>query len=192
MQIIALHLRIPDPPSLSKSEQSVGQIINLAVRLLESGMLKADWDPGKHPRWPAGSAGGIGGEFAPVGEGTEASASNSSLIPVQEVIPFPAEPFEFPIPRMGSPPSEVLPPPIAIPQPNTKDLPKNPYPRNPRCVEEWAEAQEFCERLRKGKKLGGGDDRRNRGFGKWMSECIMGRVSEECGGNSTTAFAVTA
>jgi hypothetical protein len=39
----------------------------LARRLRSSGMLKADWDPTQHPRWPAGSPGGIGGEFAPAG-----------------------------------------------------------------------------------------------------------------------------
>jgi hypothetical protein len=36
-------------------------------------MLK--WDPGAHPRWPAGSTEGRGGEFAPKGEGGEAGAS---------------------------------------------------------------------------------------------------------------------
>ncbi len=30
-----------------------------------SGMLKADWDPDEHPRWPAGSPDSRGGQFAP-------------------------------------------------------------------------------------------------------------------------------
>lgn len=96
---------------------------------------------------------------------------------------------EIPLPRLGPAPSEILPPPIAVPRTNPKDLPTNPEPHNPRCVEEWAEAREYSEILRRQKKLESGDDRRNRGFGKWMYQCILGRVSQECGGNSTSAFA---
>jgi len=66
-QIATLHLEIPDPPTLAKSIQTPDDILDLARRLRSSGMLKADWNPTQHPRWPAGSPGGIGGEFAPAG-----------------------------------------------------------------------------------------------------------------------------
>jgi hypothetical protein len=191
-QIVALQLQIPDPPPLAKSERSASSILELAVRLNMSGLLKADWDPAKHPRWPAGTAGGIGGEFAPAGSGTQADTSGASLIPAQEVIPFPAEPFELPIPRLGQSPSEILPPPITVPQTNPKDLPTNPDPRNPKCVKEWEEAYEICNKLKQEKKLGRGDDRRNRSWGEFMYQCLMGHVSAECGGNSTNASAITA
>ena len=66
-QIATLHLQIPDPPVLAKSAQSMSEILDLARQLLSSGLPKADWDPAKHPRWPAGSPDSIGGEFAPAG-----------------------------------------------------------------------------------------------------------------------------
>jgi hypothetical protein len=62
-QIATMHLQIPDPPSLTKSSQNAEEIIDLVRQLLASGLLKADWDPAKHPRWPAGSPSGIGGEL---------------------------------------------------------------------------------------------------------------------------------
>jgi hypothetical protein len=193
-QIIALYLEIPDPPPLTKAQRSTVEIIKLASRLHASGMLKADWDPAEHPRWPAGSPGGIGGEFAPVGaNANQDSSSDAKLIPVQETVPAPLEiPFPRLLPRtIPRLPSEILPPPIAVPQNNPKELPTNPYPRNPKCMKEWAEAEEFCENLRKQKKLGSGDSRRNRGFGKWMYECLMGRVSGNCSGRPVEGVAAS-
>jgi hypothetical protein len=60
-QIATLHLRIPDPPPLANTTMSTTQFVDLAKELRASGLLKAGWDPTKHPRWPAGSPGGIGG-----------------------------------------------------------------------------------------------------------------------------------
>jgi hypothetical protein len=64
-QIAAIHLQIPDPQPLTKTSMNFQETIDLARQLQASGLLKADWDPAKHPRWPAGSPGAIGGEFAP-------------------------------------------------------------------------------------------------------------------------------
>ena len=195
-QITALHLQIPDLPPLAKATQTIADLVDLAVQLDKCGLLKADWDPSKHPRWPAGSAGGTGGEFAPAGSGDDASSSAESLIPVQEAIPFPWGPSEIPIPRIGPlplpPGTEVFPPPVSIPNSNPKEMPKNANPKDPRCVKEWEDAHEYCEKLAKTGKLNAGDDRRNRGFGKWMYECLMGQVSEDCGGSSTSAFDIVA
>ncbi len=48
--IAALLLRFPDPPSLEKGEPSPDDVLALAAELFWSGLLKGDWDPGKHPR----------------------------------------------------------------------------------------------------------------------------------------------
>lgn len=40
----------------------------------------------------------------------------------------------------------------------------------------------FCLRLKASNQLGRGD---YRGMGRTLSECLMGQVSEDCGGNST-------
>jgi hypothetical protein len=59
----SLHLEFPDPPDPTKSTPGHRAVVDLSRSLKASGLLKAD--PSKHPRWPAGSADGIGGEFAP-------------------------------------------------------------------------------------------------------------------------------
>jgi hypothetical protein len=62
-QIATVLLGVPDPLPLSKGAASRQQMIDLARDLNWSGLLK--WDADQHPRWPAGSADGKGGEFAP-------------------------------------------------------------------------------------------------------------------------------
>jgi hypothetical protein len=180
-QIATLHLEIPDPPPLTKSAQTLDEIIDLARQLRGSGLLKADWDPAKHPRWPARSPDGIGGEFAPAGiasGNSEGGEPNPSTTPAQLTIPAP---FELP---GGIPfPSEIVPPPV-IPNISPRDLPRNPYPDRPECEEEWAEAIAFCKGLLERNQLGRGD---YRGSGKTLYQCIMGQVSAACGGNSTGA-----
>ncbi len=128
-QIATLHLQIPAPPSLTKSPQTTNDILDLARRLQSSGLLKADWDPTKHPRWPAGSPGSIGGEFAPAGSASDDSVAgeeSAPLVPAQLTIPAPLElPGGIPFP------SEIVPPP-AIPNIYPREL-KNPYPDRPEC-----------------------------------------------------------
>lgn len=179
-------LPIPRPPTChrigyGKSVPTLEETIDLARQLRTSRLLKADWDPAKHPRWPAGSSGGIGGEFAPVGDTTNNSLAGqptARVIPAQMTIPVPFDiPGGFPFP------SEILPPPV-IPNIDPRDLPRNPYPDRPECEEEWAEATSYCLELLRRNQLGRGD---NRGSGRTLSQCIMGRVSAACGGNSTGA-----
>lgn len=178
-QIIMLHLQIPDPPAPPGLVQAPGEMIQVARQLRASELLKANWDPAKHPRWPAGSPGGIGGEFASAGAESDDSTApeqNAPVIPAQITIPVP---FELP---GGIPfPSEILPPPV-IPNINPRDLPRNPYPDRPECEQEWAEATDYCLSLKARNLLGRGD---YRGSGRTLSQCIMGRVSQDCGGNST-------
>jgi hypothetical protein len=71
-------MQIPEPPSLTKCARTTSEVIDLARRLQTSGLLKLDWDPEKHPRWPAGSSGSVGGKFAPTGNETENSTSEDS------------------------------------------------------------------------------------------------------------------
>jgi hypothetical protein len=174
-QIATVHLEIPDPPPLTRSMQTPGEVLDLARQLHAGCLLKAGWDPTKHPRWPAGSPGGIGGEFAPADAASDASAEQSApVIPAQITIPVP---FELP---GGIPfPSEILPPPVT-PNINPREL-RNPYPDRPECEEEWAEALKYCDNLRKRGLLGKDG---YRGMGD-LYQCVMGQVSERCGGFST-------
>jgi hypothetical protein len=75
-QIATVLLGVPDPPYLSKGEPSRPEMIKLAGDLRWSSLLKADWDPDEHPRWPAGAPDSQGGQFAPKGD--DASASQST------------------------------------------------------------------------------------------------------------------
>jgi hypothetical protein len=175
-QIATLLLQLPDPPLSKGGEARPDRSNELVGRLQLSGLLKADWDPEKHPRWPAGSADGVGGQFAPAdGDGAPGEAK-APVIPAQIAIPFEVpETIPFPLP------SEIVPPlstPI-LPQ----SLPRNPYPTRPECMKEWAEAEEYCRDLQRRGLLGRGD---YRGMGKTLAQCIMGQVSEDCGGNPTT------
>ena len=65
----------------------------------------------------------------------------------------------------------------------------NPYPNKRKCVEEWAEAEEFCRKMEgEGKLVPGPRGKRTRGysgFGKDYNSCVLGQVSEECGGYPT-------
>ena len=179
-QIATLHLQIPDPPPLTKSAPAPGEITDLARRLQASGLLKADWDPAKHPRWPAGSADSIGGRFAPADAtagDSVAGETSPPVIPAQITIPVP---FELP---GGIPfPSEILPPP-AIPFAYPREL-RNPYPDRAGCDEEWADAIKYCKGLLERNQLGRGNYRES---GKSLYQCIMGQVSERCGGSSKGA-----
>ncbi len=196
-QMVALHLRFPDPPDLAKSAGDVQAYIDLALRLDASGLLKSDWRANLHPRWPAGSEDSTGGQFAPRdsqgGGGTASGAvddeaqSGAHLTQAQITMPapgaFPA-PFDFPMPSVPNMPSEIAPPPIIGPSIAPNKPLKNPYPSRPKCVEEWAHAEEYCRRLLIEKKMGKDD---YKGMGKSYSECIMRQISAECGGNPVRA-----
>jgi hypothetical protein len=175
-QIVTLHLEIPDPPALGKSQGS-NEIVDLARQLHASGLLKEDWEPMKHPRWPAGSPDSIGGRFAPAGavaENPSVAAAGAPIIPVEFSIPVP---FELPA---GIPiPSEILRPP-AIPNINPRSNLRNPYPDREGCDEEWERAIEHCNGLIESKRMGKDG---YRGFGKSFQQCVLGEVSERCGGS---------
>jgi hypothetical protein len=184
-QIATLHLQIPEPPVFTKAAQTPDAVIDRVRELRISGLLKQDWDPQKHPRWPAGSPDSVGGQFAPAGAEIGDSASeqdasaeqNAQVIPAQLAIPAP---FELPgaIPF----PSEILPPPV-IPDTHPRDIPRNPYPAEPDCEAEWAEATDYCQKLYDSGRMGKDGIR---GQGKFLYQCILGRVSERCGGAPTS------
>ena len=94
-QIATLLLQIPDPPSLTKSDPTSPESLDLARNLQASGLLNRDWDPAKHPRWPAHSPDGVGGRFAPRdgAAAAEASAPDASTIQAQVTLPLP---FDIP------------------------------------------------------------------------------------------------
>lgn len=49
-QIATLHLQLPDLPRLADGTHAYEQRVALAKALHWSGLLKADWDPARHPR----------------------------------------------------------------------------------------------------------------------------------------------
>jgi hypothetical protein len=175
-QIAALLLQLPDPPLSKKGEARPDRSIAFVGQMQVSGLLKADWDPQKHPRWPGGSADGVGGQFAPADGDGVAGEAQASVIPAQIAIPFElpeAVPFPFP--------SEIVPP-LATPY-LPRSLPQNPYPNRPRCVKEWSDAYKFCWGLKMKGQLGRGD---YSGIGRTLYDCMLGQVSESCGGNATS------
>lgn len=157
------------------------ELVGLANELKASGLLKADWDPSKHPRWPAGSPDSTGGQFAPVGAPTDGPATpepSAPIIPAQLTLPAPLElPSTIPFP------SEIVPPPFAVPDAYPREL-KNPYPDRPECEQEWAEAIRKCREMVDRGQFGRDD---YRGMGKFFYQCVKGHVSADCGGNQTGA-----
>jgi hypothetical protein len=144
-QIATLHLQIPDPPAIVKSNESPDATIDLLRRLHISGLLKADWNPTKHPRWPAKSPYSVGGQFAPAGSPQNESTDGGQsplVIPAQGAITLPIL-GTIPLPL----PSEITPIPLVPPGVSPRDVPRNPYPDRPECEEEWASAFEYCGKL---------------------------------------------
>jgi hypothetical protein len=176
--IATLHLQIPDPPPLAKAPPSATELDALAKELRASNMLKQDWDPQKHPRWPAGSPDSIGGRFAPDDadlDGASADESNASTRTAQAGTI--TVPFEAVAPRGAIPwPSEIAPPLEIYPRHRLE----NPYPDREGCDEEWEYAKEYCQRLSERGLLGKGDYREH---GKAFLQCVLGQVSERCGGS---------
>lgn len=63
-KIASVQMRLPNLPRFSAMNENAAKLVSLLRR---GGLLKEAWDPAKHPRWPAGSPDGQGGEFASVG-----------------------------------------------------------------------------------------------------------------------------
>jgi hypothetical protein len=183
-QITTLHLQIPDPPVLWKSDQAGGATVDPARALQASDLLKAEWDEEKHPRWPAGSPDSVGGQFAPEsayngnpGSIGQVPVGQSALVMIAQAGTI-AVPRPAPIPM----PSEITPIPFALPDTNPRRELQNPYPDRPECEEEWAHAFKYCnDLLRKG--LLGAEG--HRGAGNSFHQFVMGQVREDCGGNPT-------
>lgn len=197
-QIATLHLRMPDLPRLAKGRMSQEQMFALAAVLYQSGVLDielasahvtneaAKRDVSSEPRIPRGQPGA--GQWT---TGGNTASSELPVVPTQAVpMPLPWGPLIRPGIRPLPPgvirpmPPEIAPPldiPGSVPR---EGIPQNPYPDRPECADEWDEAYRFCKRLKDQGLLGRGD---YRGAGKNMWECMMGRVSENCGGNAIGA-----
>jgi hypothetical protein len=48
--IVTVQMQFPDPPSLTKGVESANETMRRAIELHRSRLLKANWDPAKHPR----------------------------------------------------------------------------------------------------------------------------------------------
>lgn len=186
-KIAAVYLRLPDLPN----DQARARLLEANARLMSLDEAPCECgcsirphdktrkrDVSNEPRVPAGRS--DGGEWE-AEDGGASSSANPALLPVQTMpIPMPMPiPFELPVP-----PFEIVPPPLDIPHGGIREpIPANPYPDRPDCAEEWAHAQKFCEEKRKHGKLKPGYS----GFGKDIARCILGLVSQDCGGNATSA-----
>lgn len=82
-KIASVQMRLPDLPRFSATNENAAKLVSLLRR---GGLLKEEWDPAKHPRWPAGSTGGQGGEFAPAdGYSSDGPSGDGSRSPSQVV-----------------------------------------------------------------------------------------------------------
>ncbi len=193
--------------ALDRGEIALAQIFGLRIPIsdldderlrrlaLAAPFIKANFNPDE-PRIPAGQPGG--GEWTtggaadtpvPVPSVTEndgtapperGGGTASSLIPAQVTIPWDL-PTEIPWEIPGAP-SEITPLPFDFPgaERSRPPFPRNPFPRDPECAEEWAAAYKYCdEQERKGNFKPGYS-----GPGKDMRSCLLGQVSERCGGNA--------
>jgi hypothetical protein len=89
---------LPDLPVLSKGACSPADLRKFVDELKWSGLLKADWDPDEHPRWPAGAPDSQGGQFAPKGDDatigqTDAAAPRASHDTQPDVATSPRQRF---------------------------------------------------------------------------------------------------
>jgi hypothetical protein len=83
-QVATVLLGIPHPPSLAKGAPSRQAMIELARELQWSGLLKADFDPDEHPRWPAGAPDSQGGQVAPKNDDPSAGQSSGGTARSQQ------------------------------------------------------------------------------------------------------------
>jgi len=208
-QIATVLLGIPDPPFLAKGTGDRSEMIRFIQELDRSGLIKADWDPDAHPRWPAGAPDSQGGQFAPKADGEAAppshgpnparpasSAAAVARIQVQSggalAVPYWAPLIEqAPLeeaPLEEAPVEPLVPridivPPAVVPRELYKPPASNPYPKRRKCEKEWADAASYCAKLVKERKLGA-SGYRGVGGRNW-DQCLRGQVSADCGGNPT-------
>jgi len=179
--------------ALDSQEIALAQIFGLRIPLdgldreglrrlaLAAPFIKANFNPDE-PRIPAGQPNG--GEWTTGGDADgssgSADANTGLIIPAQITIPWDipgVTPWD--IPGM---PSEITPFPFDFPGAERKrpPLPTNPFPRDPECAAEWAHAYDYCdEQQAKGNFRPG-----YAGPGKDYRSCLLGQVSERCGGNA--------
>jgi hypothetical protein len=77
-QLVTLHLNIPSSPR--RADAAPAEFVKFVRELNASGLIKADWDSEKHPRWPSHTPGGKGGKFAPkdaIAVGAESDTASS-------------------------------------------------------------------------------------------------------------------
>lgn len=170
-QIATVLLGIPDPPAQGMNSRTA--TIKFIQDLRRSGLIRWSDDDGALLK-----AGYNSGEPRDEnGRWTDGQGGEGRLIPAQAIV---AEPVIEPLfGEMVRP----FPGTIDLVPPITSPRAQNPYPDRPECVEEWAAAKKFCDDLRRRGKLGQDG---YRGFGNTYQQCLMGQVSQDCGGNPVT------
>jgi hypothetical protein len=69
-------LNIPSGPKAGSAAHA--EFVKFVRELNASGLIKVDWDPGQHPRWPAHAPNSQGGRFAPKDAATDESAAETA------------------------------------------------------------------------------------------------------------------
>jgi hypothetical protein len=174
-KIAAVQLRFPELPNKAAVSKALAAEAYLAKCQCQTatGKKTKKRDVSDEPRVPAGQTGG--GQWTTDG-GPSASLTNSLLVPAQAIAPPMPIPVPFELPTLPIRPY----PPLPLDIPGVTREPVNPYPDRPECVEEWEHAIKFCNDLKARGKLGSDG---YRGFGGNVVSCILGMVSEACGGN---------
>jgi hypothetical protein len=91
-QMATLFLNLPQPPLAKNATRD--DLITFIRELHAGGLIKANWKPDQHPRWPIGSPDSQGGRFSPKGTGTSEPGIGHNQGP-------PLEPEPEPIPVAG-------------------------------------------------------------------------------------------
>jgi hypothetical protein len=72
-KIAAVQLRLPELPA--RTPRNRHEVIDVAWKLFDAGILSKTWDPERHPRWPSGQS--DGGRFRP-SDGSSAEQDQSA------------------------------------------------------------------------------------------------------------------
>ena len=181
-------------------ENNYPSLAQLALMLRGAGMMNPGygpgWDRSPNPGYPTPGnqpATSLNAWATTQYNRPSAGGSHFPATPVQEVLPGVSVPWDNIFPGdttapefFPAPPGELFPPvPGELPVPFDQPFQYAPKrgsggrPRDPECDKEWADAARTCADhmtdLLEGKEVGD--------FGLSYQECLMGQVSERCGGN---------
>ncbi len=84
-QIATVLLAIPEPPARIEGINAHIVLTKFICDLYRGELIKADWDPDEHPRWPSGAPDSQGGQFAPKGESSATGDASGDPVPDRSI-----------------------------------------------------------------------------------------------------------